>query len=274
MYTLIDKLEDLTYLNNELLSKDFVSVDTEFRRTHKDNMKLALIQVNDQEEIYIIDTILIEDPKKSASFLLSDKVQKVLHSCKEDLEAIQSWTGSKVANIFDTQIANALLNDEFSISYQNLVFKKLGIELEKKETRSNWLKRPLSENQLKYASLDVEYLNYIYTEQLNELRCSEKLDWHDQEIQKILEQAFSSHAEIELVRSISKSEENILLEKFNNIIKEISLKENINPTFFFSKKSQKDFLRLSFQFGFDKACMHITEWRKNLIKQDLSCLLK
>ena len=72
MFTFIQSLEDLAFLNQELLSKNYVGVDTEFRRTTKYNMRLALLQVNDGEEIYLIDTVLIDNPKEHASFLFSD----------------------------------------------------------------------------------------------------------------------------------------------------------------------------------------------------------
>ena len=130
-------------------------------------MKLALLQVNDDEEIYLIDPMMIEDLNEQASFLKSDKVTKVLHSCKEDIEAIFTWTGEQICNVFDTQIANSFLGYEHSISYQNLVKEKFDVSLEKKETRSNWIRRPLTESQLKYATLDVEYLIRIYEIQLD-----------------------------------------------------------------------------------------------------------
>ena len=156
MYTFIDSLEDLAFLNKELLSKPYIGIDTEFRRTSKDNMKLALLQINDEEEIFLIDTLLIKDPQDQVSFLYSNEVVKIFHSCKEDLEAVYSWTNEEMVNIFDTQIANAFLDSDYSIGYQGLVEKKLGIILDKKETRSNWIRRPLSDSQLKYAALDVE----------------------------------------------------------------------------------------------------------------------
>ena len=124
MYTYIDSIEDLAYLNEELLRKSYVGVDTEFRRTTKDNMRLALLQINDEDEIYLIDTLLIDDPKDKCSFLYSNSVTKILHSCKEDLEAIYSWTNKKMCNVFDTQIANAFLNGDYSASYRLLVEKK------------------------------------------------------------------------------------------------------------------------------------------------------
>ena len=162
MYTFIDSIDDLAFLNRELMEKPYLGVDTEFRRTTKDNMRLALLQVNDGEEIYLIDTILISNPKEHASFLFSNSVVKIFHSCKEDIEAVYAWTGQVMVNLFDTQLANAFLNGDYSIGYQGLVEEKLGIKIDKRETRSNWIRRPLTDSQLKYASSDVEFLINLY----------------------------------------------------------------------------------------------------------------
>jgi ribonuclease D len=151
LYILVDSIEDLSFLNQELTLKPYLAVDTEFRRTSKENMKLALLQINDGEETYLVDTLAIRDPKEHVSFLFTDKVIKIFHSCKEDIEAIYKWTKEEMRGIYDTQLANALLNGDYSISYQRLVENELGIILEKKETRSNWLRRPLSDAQLKYS---------------------------------------------------------------------------------------------------------------------------
>ena len=275
MYTYIDSIDDLAFLNKELLTKSYVAVDTEFRRTTKDNMRLALMQINDNEEIYLVDTILINNPNEHASFLFSDTVTKVFHSCKEDLEAIFSWTGQVMKNVFDTQLANSFLSNDYSIGYQGLVEKKLGIVLEKKETRSNWIRRPLSDAQLKYAALDVEYLIHLYNEQNQELCKSKKINWHNEDIEKLIMTTFhSSSTFIELNRTIPKAQENEFLNKLNTIVEKIADREGINSTLFFSKKVQKDFLRLVFIEGLDYACDEITLWRKELIKNDLLNLLK
>lgn len=275
MFTLIESKEDLDFLNKELLNKSFLGVDTEFRRTTKDNMRLALLQINDEEEIYLIDTISIQDPGEHANFLFSDSVTKILHSCKEDLEAIYSWTNRKMINIFDTQLANSFLGGDFTIGYQGIVEQELGITLNKTETRSNWLRRPLSDSQLKYAALDVEYLIYLYKLQKKELSKSLKLEWHDQDIKRLLEITFSKSSHFtEVERIMNKEQEAKLLVKLNNIVEEISNREKINKTLFFSKKAQKDFLRLVVAEGLDFAFKEITPWRSRLIKDDLLNLLK
>jgi len=273
LYTLIESIEDLTVLNNELLTKDYVGIDTEFRRTTKDNMRLALLQVNDGEEIYLIDAIKIPAPSNECSFLYSESVIKIIHSCKEDLEAIFAWTKQKMINVFDTQIANSFLEDEYSISYQSLVEKKLDISLEKKETRSNWLRRPLTEAQLKYAALDVEYLTHIYLVQLKDLTETKKLDWHNQDVEKLIDIDIQI-APSELKRMIPKNQEEEILRKFNKIVIEKSEQEGISKTLFFSKKAQKDFLRSVILNGVNSACQGITQWRKELIQDDIIQILK
>ena len=208
MFTFIDSIEELSILNQELLSKPFVGVDTEFRRTSKDNMRLALLQINDDEEIYLIDTLAIDHPSNFCSFLYDSSVTKIFHSCKEDLEAVYSWTNHRMVNIFDTQLANSFLGGSYSIGYQGLVEQELGIILNKNETRSNWIKRPLSDSQLKYATLDVEYLIYLFKLQTKELSKSHKLDWHYQDIKKLSELTFyTSSSFIEIERTISKAQE-------------------------------------------------------------------
>ncbi len=275
MFTIIDNIDDLAYLNNELLEKSFLGVDTEFRRTTKDNMRLALLQVNDEEETYLIDTVLIADPFEHASFLFSESVIKIFHSCKEDLEAIFSWTNKEMINIFDTQIANSFLNGDFTIGYQGLVQQELDIILNKNETRSNWTRRPLSDSQLKYAALDVEYLIYLYKIQKEQLLKTSKLNWLIQDTERLLKITFNQLSVYsELERTITKNQETEILKKFNEIVENISKREEINPTLFFSKKSQKDFLRLVFHKGLDFASKEITTWRSDLIKEEMLNLLR
>lgn len=275
MFTFIDTIEDLAYLNKELSQKSYLGIDTEFRRTSKDNMRLALLQVNDEEEIFLIDAVLISDPECHASFLYSESVKKILHSCKEDLEAIFSWTKKEMVNIFDTQIANSFLDGEFTIGYQGLVEQELGIILDKNETRSNWVRRPLSDSQLKYAALDVEYLIHLYEIQKEQLSKSDKLHWLKQDLDRLLEVTFNPVSNLaEPQRMITKVQELEMLRKLNEKVEMIAEQEKINPTLFFSKKAQKDFLRLVFIKGLDEACTQITLWRRKLIEEHIMNLMR
>jgi len=273
MFTLIKTLEDLLFLNKELLQCSYVAVDTEFRRTNKDNMKLALMQINDSNEIYLIDCLQIKEPRESFSFLTSEDTKKIFHSCREDVEAIYSWTNQKVLNIYDTQIAHALLAGSFSISYQSLVKEKIGLNVCKEETRTNWLRRPLSEAQLNYAASDVYYLIDLYKIQRKEFSETYKLEWLEEESNK----TFALDSFIESPKSrqfiIQKKEEKHILTEFNKMVNEISLNEEINPTLFFSKQNQKILLNNTLSFGLDQALKNITKWRARLIKEPFSVLM-
>ena len=275
MFTFIDSFEDLAFLNKELLQRPYVGVDTEFRRTTKDNMRLALLQINDAEEIYLVDTVLIDDPKDNCSFLFSDSVTKIFHSCKEDIEAVYSWTGGKMVNLFDTQLAEAFLNGHYSIGYQGLVEEKIGITVDKGETRSNWIRRPLTDSQLNYAASDVEFLIELFIEQKQSLTAANKLEWHNEELDFLSSRIFSPIAYDEDINTgLTKAEEKNLLNKFNDIVLNIADQEKINPTLFFSKKGQKDFLRSTIEKGFEKASSEITSWRYQLIAEPLGSLLQ
>jgi ribonuclease D len=275
VFTFIDSIEDLAFLNRELLQKSHVGVDTEFRRTTKDNMRLALLQINDGEEIYLVDTVLIEDPEEHVSFLFSESVTKIFHSCKEDIEAIYAWTGEKMVNLFDTQLAEAFLNGHYSIGYQGLVEEKIGITVDKGETRSNWIRRPLTDSQLNYAASDVDFLIELFIEQKQALTASNKLQWHNEELDFLSSRIFSpiEHDE-DINTGLTKSEEKNLLNKFNDIVLHVAELQEINPTMFFSKKSQKDFLRLAINEGFEKASSEITSWRYRLLAEPLGSLLR
>ena len=274
MFTLIQTLEDLIFLNEELLKCPYVAVDTEFRRTTKDNMKLALMQVNDSSEIYLIDCLQIKEPRETCSFLSSPDPKKIFHSCREDIEAIYSWTNKGVLNIYDTQIANSLLGGTYSISYQALVKEKIGLKVSKDETRTNWLKRPLTEAQLNYAASDVYYLIDLYRLQREEFSKTNKLEWLEEESNK--DSALDSFIELprDKLFSIQKKEEKEILNEFNNMVNKISRIERINPTLLFSKQNQKILVLNALSFGLEIALQGITNWRSRLIKENFSALMK
>ena len=274
MYTYIETVEDLSFLNEELLEKSFLGVDTEFRRTTKDNMRLALLQINDGEEIYLIDTILIDHQENVSDFLFSNDVTKIFQSCKEDLEAVYSWTVRIMENIFDTQLANAFIDGQYSIGYQGLVEERLDIILDKNETRSNWIRRPLTESQLNYAASDVQYLIHLFEELQKELVESNKIDWLYEDLQSLVSSTYEPlSTSIETRSKISKNDEINLLNKFNEIVINVSTREKINSTLLFSKKNQKDFIRVALGKGLEEAFQTITLWRKELIQDSVKSLL-
>jgi len=151
----------LRELCNHWLTLPWLAVDTEFMRTDTFYPQPALIQVNDGTANYLLDPVALRDLSPLAEVLRTPQVQKVLHACSEDLEVFHRLLGCLPENLLDTQIAAAFCGYGFSLGYANLVNAVLGVQLPKDETRSNWLQRPLTEAQQRYAALDVEYLHQL-----------------------------------------------------------------------------------------------------------------
>jgi len=154
----------------------FVALDTEFMRVDTFYPIAGLLQVSDGAIAYLIDPLRIGDWRPFAALLEAPNVIKVLHSCSEDLEVLLRLTGSLPAPLFDTQLAAGYLNLGFSMGYSRLVQALLDIELPKGETRSDWLQRPLSELQVRYAAEDVLHLVEVYRALMARL-APQKVEW-------------------------------------------------------------------------------------------------
>ncbi|PIA68173.1 ribonuclease D [Pseudomonas sediminis] len=157
-------------------AQPFVALDTEFMRVDTFYPIAGLLQVSAGDGAYLIDPLRISDWRPFAALLESPTVVKVLHSCSEDLEVFLRLTGSLPTPLFDTQLAAGYLNLGFSMGYSRLVQALLDIELPKGETRSDWLQRPLSELQVRYAAEDVLHLVEVYRALMARL-APQKVEW-------------------------------------------------------------------------------------------------
>lgn len=161
-YDLINTKDALHEYCAKISEAKVLAVDTEFVRTRTLLPKLGLVQVYDGEHLGLIDTVKINDLSPLNAILADTKVLKVLHSCSEDLEAFRANLGLIPSPIFDTQIAAGLLQIGPSIGYANLIEKLQNVVLDKGESRTDWIARPLSTEQLRYAAADVYYLLPAY----------------------------------------------------------------------------------------------------------------
>ena len=273
-FILIETLQDLKYLNKELLLKSHVGIDTEFKRSTKENITLSLIQINDGEETYLIDCLSIGKCTTDISFLFSDDVKKIFHSCREDFDAIFSWTNQWPNNIFDTQLANAFLGGKYSIGYKELVFSKLGVSIDKEETRSNWTKRPLRDSQLSYAASDVQFLIELFEKQTRDLNLTKKMDWVIEQ-QLINEKTYLSVAQNEIKGPLSKMSKELEKDCLRILHKDINFlakKYDVNPTLLFSKKNQRGFLSRFFSCGLEGALKPLSSWKKEILSKNLEAL--
>jgi ribonuclease D len=152
-----------------------IALDSEFMRVDTFYPKLALIQINDGRDTYLIDPLTISKWQPLCDVFTCPSIVKVLHSPSEDFDAFFHNLGVLPEPMLDTQLAASMASLGGIMGYQKLVKILLDVDLEKGETRSDWLQRPLSDNQLHYAADDVTHL-FPMTDML-EARLKEQGRW-------------------------------------------------------------------------------------------------
>ena len=165
--------------NDELASlcevtRDFpaIALDTEFVRTRTYYPQLGLIQMYDGKHVSLIDPLGITDWTPMRDLLLDTAVTKYLHAGSEDLEVFLNTFGVMPQPLIDTQILAAFSNRPLSWGFAAMVEEYTGLTLDKSESRTDWLARPLTERQLEYAAADVFYLLPIAGQLMKEAEAS------------------------------------------------------------------------------------------------------
>lgn len=176
-----------------------LGLDTEFIRERTYWPQLALVQIalgpHAQDGLAEDDRILLVDARAAgmcaalAPLLANASVLKLMHSPSEDLVAFSHACNTLPAPLFDTQAAAALAGVGTGLSYQKLVQTVTGVDLPKGETRSDWMRRPLSPPQLEYAADDVRHLHALHANLQDRLTALGRVDWLDEDSSRQLANA-------------------------------------------------------------------------------------
>ena len=177
------QLKELEPLFEQLSEQSgHISVDTEFLREKTYSAKLCLVQLGIGDDQYCIDVLAIEDLTTLANLFTDQRVLKILHAARQDMEVLYQTFGVMPKPIFDTQLAAAFCGMDMQLGYAALVNERLGVELEKSQARTDWTRRPLSDKQITYAADDVVYLEHLYLTGLGDLIEQGKLASFEEEI--------------------------------------------------------------------------------------------
>ena len=152
----------LDYIKDETL----LAIDTEFRRVDSYFPELCLIQIATKDRLECFDVLSLDNLEPLFIKLYDNKTKWIVHSARQDIEALYCLSRRIPSAIFDTQIAASFLNYPLQVSYQSLTESIQNIILEKKFTRFDWKKRPLPPDVLQYALDDVKYLIPIFKNSL------------------------------------------------------------------------------------------------------------
>jgi ribonuclease D len=177
----------LSHYLDDIKDETLLALDTEFRRVDSYFPELCLIQIATEDQIVCIDVLSILNLEPLFEKLYDSQTKWIVHSARQDIEALYFLSKRVPNTIFDTQIAASFLNFPLQVSYQSLTERLQNVFLEKKHTRFDWRKRPLPSDVLQYALDDVKYLIPIYNQLSNELIKYKKLEWAEEEFEYLLE---------------------------------------------------------------------------------------
>lgn len=163
--------------------------DTEFMRRNTFYPQLALIQLGWNEQYALVDPLAFSIGDALQPRLGDGDAITVMHSASEDLEALSTMLPHGPRQLFDTQIAAAFVGMGLGISYRALVAELVGADLDKGETRSDWLQRPLTESQRTYATLDVVYLKPVHEQLAERLQQRDRTAWHREDCERLKQRA-------------------------------------------------------------------------------------
>lgn len=155
---IIDKEKDLHELCDRLGTFDSFALDTEFVRERTFYIQLGIIQVAAEGVEAVIDPLAVPTLDPLLALIRDERLEKIVHAGEQDFAALYERAEVVPKNVFDTQVAAALVGYGDQISYAKLVQRVTGVGLSKLETLTDWTARPLTKAQIKYSLEDVRYL--------------------------------------------------------------------------------------------------------------------
>jgi len=181
---LITTTRDLADACDRLARHPFVTVDTEFLRETTYYPLLCVAQIASTDEAVVIDTLADGlDLKPFYQLMANERVLKVFHAARQDIEIVWHQANLVPHPIFDTQVAAMVLGYGDSISYDQLVQRITGDTLDKSHRFTDWSRRPLSPAQVSYAISDVTHLRDVYLALSADLAKRGRADWVGEEME-------------------------------------------------------------------------------------------
>jgi ribonuclease D len=235
--------KSLKIMDIDLSESKIIGIDTEFDWRTTYFPILSIVQISTLNHLYLIDCLKV-DPKITLKKCIENKnVLKIFHSARSDTTVLSKCLECKTKNVFDIQVAEKFLENGEPKAYGKIVKKYFGIDLKQSETNSNWLKRPLTENQISYAFEDVDFLIDIYYFQKKKLIRNALFEKVLQVSKKEADLGNESLKKLRIEKKQKKlSNRNINIFKWRE---EIAEAQNIPPTYIFHEKDLKKLSKIA-----------------------------
>lgn len=181
---LITTTAELTAYCDRLAEHRVITVDTEFLRETTYYPLLCVVQMASHDEAAVIDALAEGiDLKPFFELMANEKVLKVFHAARQDIEIVWHRAGIVPHPIFDTQVAAMALGYGDSIAYDQLVERVTGHRPDKTHRFTDWSRRPLTEEQMHYALADVTHLRDVFAALDADLKKRGRSDWVSEEME-------------------------------------------------------------------------------------------
>ncbi|MCB1501624.1 MAG: ribonuclease D [Bauldia sp.] len=182
--SIVTGTEELAEICRRFAHFHYVTVDTEFMRETTYWPKLCAIQLASPEEAFIVDALAPDlDLAPFFKLMKNEKVTKVFHAARQDIEIVYHLGGLIPHPVFDTQVAAMVCGFGDSISYDQLVQRVSGARIDKSSRFTDWSRRPLSQKQIDYALADVTHLREVYLSLAARLDAQDRSEWVREEME-------------------------------------------------------------------------------------------
>jgi len=200
--SVVERPSDLAEALDHIGACPVLGLDTEFVGEDSFRPDLCLVQVSTPERLILLDPLACGPLDEFWSLLLDPRRAVVVHAGREEVRMCRFAVGKPPAKVFDLQIAAGLLGFNYPIGYAALVHEVLGTRMTKGETLTDWRRRPLSDNQVRYAFDDVRYLLPLYAWCLARLRKHDRTGWAVEEFATFLRRATGDEPNVERWRRV------------------------------------------------------------------------
>ncbi len=201
--TLITDSAALAGFIADLADEPFVTVDTEFMRDRTYWPQLCLVQIGTSRDAVAIDALAEGlDLEPLYRLMADERILKVFHAPRQDLEIFHHLSGRLPRPLFDTQLAAMVLGYGDEVGYEALVRQVAGANLDKTSRFTDWSRRPLTPAQIDYALGDVTHLRVIYERFRERLEACGRARWVDEELAALLDPALYEQVPGEMWRRL------------------------------------------------------------------------
>lgn len=174
-------------LCDDIRQAGIVAFDSEFISEHTYRPELCLLQLAFNGNAFVVDPFQVTDLTQWWDIMGDPEVQVVVHGGQAEIRFCLEQGNQTPQNLVDIQIAEGLLSRSYPLGYDALIKRQLGIKASSKQTRTDWRRRPLSDQQIIYAMADVLHIIPVWEKQQKALQSRQRHDWAKTEFDRLVQ---------------------------------------------------------------------------------------